>query len=744
MRDGRRSDPPPDPAATRGGDPLSRAGPEGLSCVPPDERRAAGADVCAPRRRDERDWTEPEGRSGGGRSAGRTRLIAGVLALMAVWSGLVFGLFLADLRSFWTPVLDSLATAGLCVLTLYAFWLLGWRIRGRFARQDSQADPLESSLIEIAIGLGTVMALVFAAGVVGWLEPAVAWAIVLAPLAGGHRRFLRELDRRRRAIGRSSSPGLAAAILAAVALLTLAASLAPPTSQDALVYHLAVPARHIEAGRIHHVEGNFYSAFPMNVELLFTLGLLLRGPALAKWYHWLLGAAAAACVAALSRRVAPAGGRPGTRSALAAAIFASMPSVALLAGWAYVDLGVVFFSTLSVLLFLRFWRRQHRRGDESLRGAATADLSLAALMAGIAAGCKYTAGLQGLLLAGFVVLVGRREGRSWRLIAGQLASVSAIAAAAAAPWWIKNLIETGNPLFPFAYSIFGGLDWDAERASVLAASLSEWGGGRSGWEILTLPWDVSLSARFFSQESFDGMIGCAFLIGAPLILLGLATTEEYRIAFVFLLLSGLAWILTTHQIRFLLPALAIASALLCASTASFPQGLARRATLGLIHAALVFNVLLISLHFAAHNPLRVVLGLESEESYLQREVPGGDYAVFAYIDRHLPLESRLLFGSCGNPGFLCRRPYRSDALFENRTLALYLRESQSDGDLHRRLAAEGFTHILFRFDCVFDPSGRKSEIPLEDQKKLAGFLNARARLVIEAGGTYLYELMPSP
>jgi hypothetical protein len=29
------------------------------------------------------------------------------------------------------------------------------------------------------------------------------------------------------------------------------------------------------------------------------------------------------------------------------------------------------------------------------------------------------------------------------------------------PWLVKNLMETGNPVYPLAYSLFGGADWDA-------------------------------------------------------------------------------------------------------------------------------------------------------------------------------------------------------------------------------------------------------------------------------------------
>ncbi len=34
--------------------------------------------------------------------------------------------------------------------------------------------------------------------------------------------------------------------------------------------------------------------------------------------------------------------------------------------------------------------------------------------------------------------------------------------AAFGPWMAKNIIETGNPVYPLCYNLFGGVDWNAE------------------------------------------------------------------------------------------------------------------------------------------------------------------------------------------------------------------------------------------------------------------------------------------
>ncbi len=668
----------------------------------------------------------------------------GAVGLLTVWGAGVIAMSIEPFATVTAPAIGAVRTLIVAGLSVWAFSFTGWRLCRRFVSDDvrTRLSALEQTLVELGVGAGCVMLAVFAVGSVGGYRPLVAWGLLTVALVGPQRRFWVALTGRWRAASDAPqserSSRWVRGLLFVLAVMTLLACLTPATSQDALVYHLAVPARYIEAGGICHVPGNFYASFPQNVDMLFTLGLLLDGDTLAKLYHWMLGAGAVLAVVALSRRIAARGGGD---PALGGLIFASLPTAALISTWAYIDLGVVFFSVLSLLLFLAFWRAQH--GVElvgAARRAPTTLLVLSALMAGVAAGSKYTGAAQGLLLGGLLAFVGLAERRRARTILLQIAIVGSVSFLVAAPWYVKNLWLTGNPLFPFAHSIFGGEGWDVERATVLSWSLREWGGSRAGWELAALPWDLTFSGMFFSQRGFDGVIGPAFLLGAPLVVVGLMRSTEHRIAFIAFVLQGLLWVATTHQVRFLLPALAVCAAMIPAGMGVIRVASARRVPAFLLLIACSVNVFLVGVHFASKNPLPVVMGLESRDEYMTRELPGGDYAVFRHINQRLAPDSRVLFGSCGNPGFLCEKPYYSDALFENFTLAQMLAASETLEAFGARLEADGFTHLLFRFENVFDPSGRKSEIPPADQLRFAQFLNRECKLVAEAAGTKLYAI----
>jgi hypothetical protein len=658
----------------------------------------------------------------------------GFHVLIALWSLVVLGIFIWHSGGLASRALDSLWTALLAAGSVYLFWFSGFRISRLCARRlPAAASPLEQSLLEFALGTALVIGIVFAAGLAGLYTRAGLGAVLAPCLLGRHGEFLRAVRARLLTGERSRPEPLLLGSLLFAGAMTLVASLSPATAQDALVYHLAVPQRYIEEGGIHYVPESFFAQFPQNVEMLFTLGLLFGGESLAQWYHWMLGVAATLTVAALARAI----DRRGS-GLLAAAVFGTIPTAALVAGWAYVDLGVVFYASLSTLAFVRW-----------LDGRERAWLVLAAVAAGVTAGIKYTGGLQGLLLAGAVLVLGRQPSgdgglaprRGSRVPALRAASgVALIVALAAAPWWIKNLVYTGNPLFPFAYGLLGGRDWDPERASVLSLALSQWGGDRGLISTLLLPWRVTMSGEFFSIENFDGVIGGVFLAAVPLLLLSARVSVRHRVVLAFLIVEAVIWCLMTRQVRFLLPGLALASALIGATFPVLLAGWPRAAMRAVVSAGVLFNVLVMSFHFAAHNPLPVVLGLETRDRYLEREVPGGDFRVFASIEESLPEESYVLFGSLGNPGFLCKRRYHADAFFENRTLALLLAGSGTSDDLLSAFRARGFTHLLFRAENVLDPSGRKSDIPPADQGKLAAFLNRHGRLVAGVAGTYLYEI----
>ena len=68
-----------------------------------------------------------------------------------------------------------------------------------------------------------------------------------------------------------------------------------------------------------------------------------------------------------------------------------------------------------------------------------------------------------------------------------------------APWYAKTALATGNPVYPFAFEVFGGRDW----STALAAQFGNWhaalGMGREPLDYLLLPLRVLVQPDHFGD-----------------------------------------------------------------------------------------------------------------------------------------------------------------------------------------------------------------------------------------------------
>ncbi len=332
----------------------------------------------------------------------------------------------------------------------------------------SWLSDAERVMLGMGIG-GLVLAyLILAVGLMGWLtRPVLAllWVLVaavgaarlpwLARMAAGYLLRLAHSARRWRA-------GVALAILG----IWFVASLPPVTvwplgnDYDGLAEHLVYAATFLRMGAVRPLWYDHHSQFPLTLQMLYVPALAFGGPAAPKVVHFIYGLLVLAAAYVLTRR----------HVSRAAAKWAPLVLVGTpLFGWlskaTYVDLGLCAYVLLAVHMFLN-WRRSGRYGD----------LVLAAVMAGAAMAVKMQ-GISyfGVLALGALYLCWRRRStaRLWR----QAAAFVLVGAAVASPWYIKSWVLTGNPVYPFAYSIFDGKGWSAQQALAYSRSQREFGVG---------------------------------------------------------------------------------------------------------------------------------------------------------------------------------------------------------------------------------------------------------------------------
>lgn len=245
----------------------------------------------------------------------------------------------------------------------------------------------------------------------------------------------------------------------------LLGAVSPPTDFDVREYHLQGPKEWLQAGRISYLPHNVYTSFPFLSEMLSLAGMITAGD----WYEGALtGKLLLACFQILSLlAVASIASRwLGTRAALIAGlIFLTTPWTLRISLIAYAEGALSCYLTTALLLSMILLERL-----QSQRSAAA--WLVVGLLLGSAMASKYTGLLQVIvpvgILCSVVWLLRLREAgddeecrERQRQLIRSISLCSCGILLTMGPWLIRNLIDTGNPVYPMAYGVFGGEEWNS-------------------------------------------------------------------------------------------------------------------------------------------------------------------------------------------------------------------------------------------------------------------------------------------
>ncbi|MCK4626360.1 MAG: hypothetical protein KAV00_13665, partial [Phycisphaerae bacterium] len=220
-------------------------------------------------------------------------------------------------------------------------------------------------------------------------------------------------------------------------------------SYDVLEYHLQIPREYYNAGSITTLNHNVYSHYPLGAEMLFLLGMCLRGGSydgmyLAKLMVGLFG---------LVMMVGVLGGTglKDFRGRASVVLLATAPWAIYLSGLAMVEPAQFCYLALG-LLWLRRWLTKPAVKSAVVIGA----------MLGAACAVKY---LSVALVAGPVLAVMLIASMVRRRRIAHVALSGGVAILLFSPWLIRNTVATGNPVFPLAMGLFGQGHFSDESAA---------------------------------------------------------------------------------------------------------------------------------------------------------------------------------------------------------------------------------------------------------------------------------------
>ena len=486
----------------------------------------------------------------------------------------------------------------------------------------------------------------------------------------------------------------------------------PPVSKDALVHHLAVPKIYLRHGGMVELPSMPFSYYPMNLELLYWASLSLGNDILPKYIHFAFALATAWCLFRyLKRRLSV------TYGALGSLLFLSIPVIVKLSITAYIDLGVIFFTTCSILALFA-WLEQ---------GMRLRHLAASAMFCGLAVGTKYN-GLIALFLLALSVpfLYVRRtnafKGRSVRAM-GFCAGYILVALLVCSPWLVRNYRWTGNPLYPLYKHWFQPAK-DGRKSPALAKAAAPQSVrhgmftyrrvvyGENGWEIALLPLRIFFQGKDGDPRYFDGRLHPILLI-LPLFAFmrsregpgGERMEKLYLLAFAVLFFA-FAFFSQTLRIRYvapMIPPLVILSVFGVRNLLERIHSLkGRRVRQGafLVFAAAMLGAAVYSTDYLVSQvryvqPLSYLAGELDRDAYITIHRP--EYPVVQCANRQTPRDAVLLLAFMGRRGYYLDRDYIPGV----GRLGSMVRRAKTPEGVVRTLRRQSITHLMV-FLPVFD------------------------------------------
>jgi len=493
--------------------------------------------------------------------------------------------------------------------------------------------------------------------------------------------------------------------------IELVLNLTPPISRDALIHHLAIPNLWLKHAGFYEIPWADYAYYPMNIDLLFLVCLYFKNDIAPKFIHMAFGTGIGLLVYIyLKKRMGHNWGLLG------AVIFITTPIVVWLSTSAYIDLGMTFFTTASIMTFIKWRDSEYKKLNWFL---------ISSFCMGMALGSKYNALIAWFIL-NLILMYSYVRDTHRQMAALQYGILFfVVAVLVASPWYLKNYLQTGNPFYPLFNSFLKSLNHQPVQEILHRQAIEKTGQvsffqmrevmyGETFWETLLIPIRMFFQGQDNSYRYFQGVLNPILILFLPF---SLIKKKFRRDAFLFGLFSVffiiMAYFLTEKQVRYILPViplLAILAVIGIKNLADWvsdepllrlPKNAGRIANvvfLGSVSVLLAFNFIYLKNRINIIKPLPYVLGKETREAFLRRHLL--HYDAVAYINNNLPDDANVFTMFLGRRGYYLNRSYKNEPSFGMNTINQMVTSSTDEEKFVEYIRSMNVTHILMRTDLV--------------------------------------------
>jgi Dolichyl-phosphate-mannose-protein mannosyltransferase len=492
-------------------------------------------------------------------------------------------------------------------------------------------------------------------------------------------------------------------------------NLTPPISRDALIHHLAVPKLWLKHGGFYEIPWAEYSYYPMYINLFYLVCLYLKNDIAPKFIHLSFGIATGWLIYLYLKQKLLL----RNWGLLGMVIFITTPIVVWLSTAVYVDLGMTFFTTGSVLAFIKWRDSEYRKFKWFL---------MSSFCMGIAIGSKYNA-----LMAWFIVnlmlmfsYVRDTKRQLGALQYGMLFFV--ITVLLASPWYFKNYLQTGNPFYPLFGSLFKSLNHHSVQEVLQGQAIEKTGKisffkirqvmyGESFWETVLIPIRMFFQGKDNSYQYFQGSLNPILILFLPFVWLNKRYGKE---KFLFVSFSVIfiimAFFLTAKQVRYILPVLPFLSILSVMGIKDVMdklkeetflsslrlgkniKSISRILLFAVVAILLIFNLVYLKSRIDVIKPIPYVMGKEDRDAFLRRHLL--HYDAVKYINNTLPMNAKIFTMFLGRRGYYLDRDYKNESSFGMVTIRHMVNSSDSEKNFLEYIRSINVTHILMRGNLV--------------------------------------------
>ncbi len=600
-------------------------------------------------------------------------------------------------------------------VVLATAFLQGWILCSLLTPDKAKDDPAFTASLASGLGMGLLSLELLLVGLTGFFtRPAITSLILVLLFSGlGIARFLK-IRMPRAAFTLEAGTTLPLCLTGLAVFFNLYLALVPPVFFDAMSYHLELPSRYLQAGQVFHVSENLYSGYPQLVEILYGAGLALGGVDVAGVISLIGYLLVLGLVWSWGQR------KFGAESAAwAAAIISFTPPLMLLVGFYHNEWYVTFF-TLAVVMIIAETER------------APGPMLLAGCMAGLAVGSKYTALAFALAVpflagAGLDILFKRRSS-----VKGWCAFVFS-AALVASPWYLKNLIFTGDLLYPLLSGEVAGVSdlvRDTHFKGLHLADLWRW--VLIPYDAVFRPWEIQ----------FPMSMGALPVVLLPTLftLRGKKLVSPFLLTWLFGSLT--IWYATFRAGRFALPMIVLVLIWLSAGFRFAVRKVPGKG--GLLTGTVVFLIFVNLGHVlgfvaAYADVLTGAFGKVTSEEYLRHTY--APYGAITYLNQVDPPPKKVLF--LGEMKGFYSDFDREVATFEvpNRLMKM-VRGGETPDEIAESLLAQGFSHILYNPVEMERLAAKTSQLRLDPEESdiLDNFFRVRTEKVFMHSDISVWKL----